>query len=55
MNGSIRVLAGLLVTFGSAGGLDNATNAELLPLVLTAMVGLGLMYSGVTAMNRKIF
>lgn len=49
MKGSIRILVGLLVTFGAVGGIDNATNGQLLPLVLIACAGLGMMYSGVNA------
>lgn len=42
----IRFVVGFLLVFGSAGGLDNATDAQLLPLLATAAVGLGLMYWG---------
>ena len=51
MRGSIRAIVGLLVLFGVAGGLDNATDAQLLPLVVIGLVGAVIMYSGVTAMN----
>jgi hypothetical protein len=43
----IRVILGFLMVFGSAGGMDNATDAQLIPLMLTAMIGLTLMYFGV--------
>ena len=52
MKGSIRAILGLLVVIGSAGGLDNATDAQLLPLVVIAGLGLALMYSGVHAMSN---
>lgn len=42
----IRFVVGFLLVFGSAGGLDHATNAQLVPLLATAAVGLGLMYWG---------
>jgi hypothetical protein len=34
---------GFLIVFGSAGGLDNATDAQLLPLCFLAVAGMGLM------------
>lgn len=52
MKGSIRVIVGLLIVFGVAGGLDNATDSQLLTLIVVAAAGLGLMASGTKAMNR---
>jgi len=52
MRGSIRALVGFLVTFGAVGGMDTATDAQLLPLLLAASVGLAVMASGVIAMNK---
>lgn len=49
MRGSIRMIVGLIVTMGAAGGLDTATNAQLLPCVAIACVGLAMMASGVSA------
>jgi hypothetical protein len=51
MKGSIRTLIGLIIVIGAAGGLDNATDAQLIPLVAIAGLGLYAMYSGVKAMN----
>ena len=51
MKGSIRTIVGLVITFGAAGGMDNATDAQLIPLMIVAAIGLGLMYSGVKAMK----
>ena len=42
----IRFAVGFLIVFGAAGGIDNATDAQLVPLVLTAMVGLAIMAAG---------
>lgn len=42
----IRFFVGLLVVFGSVGGMDTATDAELLYLLPIAVVGLALMYFG---------
>ena len=51
MKGSIRAIVGLLVTIGAAGGLDNATDAQVFGCIAVAVLGLAVMYSGVRAMN----
>lgn len=51
MVGSIRTFGGLLLTLGAAGGLDNSDN--LLASLAIALVGIALLYSGVSAMNRR--
>ena len=51
MVGSIRTFVGLFLCFGAAGGLDNSDN--LLASLAVALVGIALMYSGVSAMNRR--
>ena len=52
MRGSIRTLVGLFIVFGAAGGLDNATDADLFLCAAVAAAGLMLMASGVRAMNN---
>jgi hypothetical protein len=47
----IRVIVGLLIVFGAVGGMDNATDGELLPLLAIAVVGLASMYYGVRKIN----
>ena len=49
MTGSIRMFLGLVVVLGAAGGLDTATDAQLLPCIAMAIVGLAVMASGVSA------
>ena len=51
MRGSIRALFGLLLTMGAAGGIDTATDAQLLGCIAIAAVGLAIAASGVSAMN----
>lgn len=51
MTGSIRAFVGLVLTMGAVGGLDTATNAQLLPCMAMAAVGLAIMASGVSAMR----
>lgn len=51
MQGSIRVVLGLLIVFGAVGGIEQASDAQLIPAVLLAIVGLVMMNSGVTAMK----
>jgi len=52
MKGTIRLIVGLLLVMGAAGGLDNATDAQILPLMGIAILGLFSMYSATKAMNR---
>lgn len=49
----IRFILGLLLTLGAVGGMDNNPEASLLVLTLVAVIGLGLMHSGVHALRRK--
>jgi hypothetical protein len=51
MKGSIRVILGLLITFGAAGGIDAGN--DLLACSVAAAAGLLMMYSGTRAMNEK--
>lgn len=55
MKGSIRVIVGLLVAMGAVGGLDTGS-ATLTEGIIAAVIGLGIMASGVKAMNNgKLF
>jgi hypothetical protein len=49
----IRFIFGLMLCFGAVGGLDSDPNAPLLVLTLIAVIGLGLMHSGVHALGKK--
>jgi len=42
----IRVILGFLMVYGAVGGIDNASDAQLFPLMAMAMIGLTLMYFG---------
>ena len=48
----IRFIVGLFVVFGAVGGMDNATDGDLLPLLGLAVVGLALMYFGTEKMKQ---
>ena len=50
MKGSIRIIAGLLITFGAVGGIENDQN--LIACGLLALAGIACMYSGVRAANK---
>ena len=52
MRGSIRFVVGLIVVFGAAGGIDTATDTQLLGCIAIAAVGLLVMASGATASGR---
>ena len=54
MKGSIRVLVGLLITFGAVGTLDVNPDANVLVQLAIALVGCGIMYSGVRAMKSDM-
>ena len=51
MRGSIRALVGFMVVFGAVGGLDTATDAQMLGLTALACAGLAMLASGVSAMK----
>ena len=51
MKGSIRIVIGFLLVFGAVGGIDYGT-ATLTEGILFSVIGLGIMYSGITAMNK---
>ena len=52
MQGTIRFFIGFLVMFGIAGAIDTATDNQLITLIAAAAVGLGVMHSGVRALNK---
>jgi hypothetical protein len=52
MKGTIRVAIGFFIVFGVVGGMDADPSYSILLGLALAVLGLGLMYSGVTAMNK---
>lgn len=52
MRGSIRMGVGFLMVFSAVGTLDADPSASLLSVLALAIVGLAIMYSGVTAMEK---
>ena len=52
MKGTIRVFLGLLILVGVAGGIDTATDGELVTLIAISLVGFALMLTGVNAMKH---
>lgn len=48
----IRFIFGFLLVFGAVGGMDNATDAQLLPLLAAAALGLVSMYYGVQKVKQ---
>jgi len=51
MQGSVRTGLGFLLVFGAVGGMDDPANSLMICIVL-AIVGLALMFSGVSAMKE---
>jgi hypothetical protein len=55
MKGSIRFVAGLLLAVGAVGGIEfSVTDAEFLQSTALAVVGLAIMYSGVSALKENV-
>jgi len=44
---------GFFLVYGVSGALDTATDAELLPLCLTALAGLGLLFAGINGLTHQ--
>lgn len=53
MKGSIRVFVGLLITAGAVGGMEVGTDPQLPLQLFTALVGLLVMFSGVSAIKKE--
>ena len=53
MQGSIRFVLGLLITWAAAGSMDSATDSQLAVLSVIALAGLGIMYSGARALQHN--
>lgn len=51
MRGSIRTVVGFMIVFGAVGGMENGS--PLMVGMALAVAGLGLMASGVSAMNSR--
>lgn len=49
MRGMIRFVVGLVIVFGAAGGIDTATDSQLIACIAIAAAGLALMMSGAAA------
>lgn len=52
MKGSIRFVIGILLVFGAVGGLDTGSDMDCVILTIIAMMGCGLMYSGVRDLEK---
>jgi hypothetical protein len=53
MQGSIRLAVGFLLVFGAVGGMDTGPTEYFYVQILTAVIGLMIMYFGVKAMNNE--
>ena len=52
MRGSIRAIVGFFIVFGAVGGMEHDPSSSLLLGTLAAVIGLAIMYSGVSAMKE---
>ena len=48
----IRYIVGFLMVFGAVGGLDSATDEQLIPLLFVALLGLTVMHFGLNRMEK---
>ena len=53
MKGSIRLAVGFLLVFGAVGGMDAGPTEYFYVQILTAVIGLMIMFFGVKAMNNE--
>lgn len=53
MKGSIRAIVGFLIAYGAVGGMEHDPTASLLVQTSLAVLGLGIMYSGVSALTKE--
>ena len=44
---------GFFLIFGVSGALDSATDEQLIPLCLIALVGMGLFFVGINRLTNK--
>ena len=51
MQGTLRVLFGILIAFGSVGTLETDPSASLVQQSILGLVGVAIMISGVSAMK----
>ena len=49
----IRAILGFLMVFGAVGGMDNATDEQLLGLMMVALGGLMIMAAGVNKITMR--
>jgi hypothetical protein len=54
MRGSIRFVLGLLITFGAVGTIEVNPDANLILQTALAVLGLGIMSSGIAAFEKEI-
>ena len=48
----VVALVGFLLIAGTVGGLDNATDSQLLPLFVCGVAGLALFYAGINQLTQ---
>jgi hypothetical protein len=53
MKGSIRFILGLFLAWGAVGGMDHASDLQMITQVALAAAGLAIMYSGARALKEQ--
>ena len=50
---AVVAFVGFFLVFGVSGAIDTATDAQLIPLALMALAGLGLFFAGVNGLTTR--
>ena len=50
---SVVAITGFLLTAGSVGGMEQATDSQLVPLFIVSVCGLALLYAGINQLTQE--
>ena len=50
---SIVAFTGFFLVYGVSGAIDTATDAQLMPMALMAIAGLGLFFAGINGLTTR--
>jgi hypothetical protein len=50
---SVVAITGFLLVAGTVGGLDEATDSQLVPLFIMGVCGLALFYAGINQLTQE--
>jgi len=50
---AVVAVTGFFLVYGVSGTIDTATDAQLMPLALMALAGLGLFFAGINGLTTR--